>query len=91
MAENGHLENLIVDLIRSLDREMQQGFTDLRERFDRQEARFTKHRGLLAGGARQLTRVIEWSEAADDQAAKRDVRIAELEKRVTELEKRLGS
>ena len=94
---NGNLEKLIVDFKDSLEREifelgreMRQGFTDLRERFDRQDARLTRHGGLLQSGARQITRLVEWTEAADDQSAKRDARLMELEKRVNELERRLG-
>jgi len=81
------LENL-VRLIESLSSEMQSGFADLKARFDRQDARLERHGGLLQGGARATTRMIEWSERADQLWTDRDERLRQLEERVRRLEQR---
>lgn len=66
--------------------DMRGQFTDLKARFDRQEARLQRHGGLLQGGARATTRMIEWSERADDLWAARDEKLRQLEERVKRLE-----
>ena len=81
------LEN-VVRLIESLGAEMQAGFADLKARFDRQDARLERHSGLLQGGARATTRMIEWSERTDYLWAERDERLRLLEERVKRLEDR---
>ena len=83
------LEN-VIHLIESLSTEMQAGFADLKARFDRQDARLERHGGLLHGGARATTRMIEWSERADRLWAERDERLRQLEDRVKRLEERNG-
>lgn len=59
-------------LFDSLKREMHQGFEDVRQQFehvnarlDRMEARQERQGGLLQGGSRAMTRVIEWTARAD--------------------------
>lgn len=59
---------------------------ELRDGFERVEARLKLHGGLLNGGARQVTRLIEWSEKVNEILAERDARIAELTRRVDKLE-----
>lgn len=69
------------------------GYAIIRAEFDRQEARqegqetrLERHGGLLQGGARATTRLIEWSARADDLWAERDERLRQLEERVKRLE-----
>ena len=78
----------IVDLIESLARDMHQQFAVLNEKFDRQDARLSRHGGILNGGARQMARLIDWSETLDDMLAERDRRINDLEARLRRLEGR---
>ena len=52
-------------LFDSLKREMRQEFGDVKARLDRMEARQDRQGGLLQGGGRAMTRVIEWTERAD--------------------------
>jgi hypothetical protein len=80
-------------LFRSLESEMRQEFADLRremallhEKFDRQDARLSRHGGLLNGGARQITRLVEWSEKVDEMMTTRDAKIAEMDARLRKLE-----
>jgi len=80
-------------LFDSLKREMNHGFEDVRHQFedvkarlDRMEARQDRQGGLLQGGSRAMTRVIEWTERADGLWAERDRRLDALEDRVRKLE-----
>lgn len=80
-------------LFDSLKREMHQEFdrvwqefSDVKARLDRMEARQDRQGGLLQGGSRAMTRVIEWSERADGLSAERDRRLEALEDRVRKLE-----
>jgi len=89
VAQDNHLAQLIMDVKESLERELRQGFSELNEKLDRQDTRLSRHGGLLQGGARQITRMVEWSERWDDLLAQRDARLNQLERRVADLEKRL--
>ncbi len=83
------IENLSDSLqneIAELRSEMRAGFTEMREGFDRIEARLGRHGGLINGGARQITRLIEWSEKVDGLIADRDRTIEDLKRRVERLE-----
>jgi hypothetical protein len=81
---------LIENVSESLQNEMRSGFAELRAEmrtgFDRVGARLDKHGGLLNGGARQITRLIEWSEKVDGLIADRDRTIEDLKRRVEKLE-----
>ena len=64
-------------LFDSFKREMHQEFGRVNEqleqvktRLDRMEARQDRQGGLLQGGSRAMTRVIEWTERADGLWAK---------------------
>jgi hypothetical protein len=72
--------------IHSIQREMRAGFAEMRSGFDRVEARLGRHGGLLQGGARQITRMIDWSEKMDELLAERDRTIEDLKRRVEKLE-----
>ncbi len=76
----------VVDLIESFATEMQRQFAAINEKFDRQDLRLSRQGALLSTGARQLTRIIEWSEKLDDMLRERDARITELEERISRLE-----
>ena len=80
-------------LFDSLKREMhqefervQQQFEDVKARLDRMEARQDRQGGLLQGGGRAMTRVIEWTERADGLWAERDRRLDAFEERLRKLE-----
>ena len=67
-----HLENLIVGLKESLERElaglrqeMHEGFAQVNARFDTQAARLERHAGLWQTGARWSSRMNSWAEKVD--------------------------
>ena len=74
----------------SIRTEVRSGFAEMRAEmrfgFDRVGARLDKHGGLLQGGARQVTRMIDWSEKMDQLLAERDRTIEDLKRRVEKLE-----
>src|SRR5581483_5084468 len=87
------LTELIVGVKESLEREMsevkaslERDIASLHEKFDRQDARLSRHGGMLAGGSRQIARLVEWTENTDDRLAQRDKRLADLENRVQKIE-----
>ena len=91
----------IEDLFRSLEKEMHQGFADASEqvsdrfdrleaRMDRMEARMDRIGGLVNGGSRALTRMIEWSEKQDRFQADTLRRLDTLEGRIGRLESERG-
>jgi hypothetical protein len=87
------LENISDSLqneMHTLRNEMRSGFaeirTEMRSGFDRVEARLGRHGGLIQGGARQITRLVEWSEHVDELLAERDRTIEDLKRRVEKLE-----
>jgi hypothetical protein len=87
------LENVSESLQRemaNLQKEMRAGFGDIRAEvrggFDRVEARLGRHGGFINGGARQITRLAEWSERVDEMMAERDRSIEDLKRRVEKLE-----
>jgi hypothetical protein len=59
---------------------------EMKDGFDRVEARVARHGGMLRGGAVQISRLIDWSEKVDTMIAERDASIAELTRRVEKLE-----
>lgn len=84
------LIGVIVDMGSSLHTQIQE--TEARVRadmnlgFERIEARLGRHGGLIQGGAKQITRLIEWSERVDEMIRERDKQIAELDNRLKRLE-----
>jgi DNA repair protein RadC len=56
------------------------------ERLDRMEARLNLQGGLIQGGSRAITRMIEWTESGDMTFSRYDRRLAILEKRLEAVE-----
>ncbi|MGC9947755.1 MAG: hypothetical protein ABSF64_15425 [Bryobacteraceae bacterium] len=80
--------HLIQQVAARLEAHIDQTYGDLKARFDRQDARLERHGGLLQGGARATTRLIEWSESADKLWAERDERLRRMEERIRRLEEK---
>ena len=90
-----NLEQLIVDLKDSLERELrglrhevQQVLAQLNSRFDTQAARLERHAGLWQTGARWSSRMDAWAEKVDGALEAKDREIAELRERLLRLERR---
>src|SRR5438445_737127 len=62
--------------------------TQLQEVVDRMDARIDRHGGLIQGGARAITRMVEWTETADTTLSRYDRRLAEFEKRLEKIEEK---
>jgi hypothetical protein len=89
---------LVIDVKESLEREIKHTVErEIKQALDRElkpirasqeriEARLTKQGGIIQGGARQITRLITWSEDVDQMLAERDARIEDLTRRVEKLE-----
>ena len=80
-----------VDLLEHIHGVGAQLHTQIQEvivRLDRMEARQDRQGGLIQGGARAITRMIEWTENGDMTFARYDRRLAILEKRLEEVEGR---
>lgn len=60
--------------------------SEMRAGFQRLEARMDRIGGIVNGGARQVARLVEWSESVDVIIADRDRKIEELLSRVAKLE-----
>src|SRR5229473_402766 len=60
----------------------------LQEVVDRMDARLDRHGGLLQGGSRAITRMVEWTETADTTLSRYDRRLAEFERRLEQIEKK---
>ena len=75
-------DKTLLDLFGSLSREIGSMRQEMKDGFDRIESRLTRHGGILNGGARQVARLISWSEDVDMIIAERDARIADLTRRI---------
>jgi hypothetical protein len=64
-------DNFLYDLFGSLSREI----GEIRDGVRRIEMRLDRHGGIINGGARQVARLITWSEEMDAMQAERDGRI----------------
>ncbi len=91
----GNVEQLIMDLKESLERElatlsqrMEQGFAHLNSRFDSQAARLDRHAGLWQAGTRWSSRMDAWAEKVDSALEAKDREIAELRERLMKLERK---
>jgi len=71
-----------------LRRDVQQGVTQLKGRFDTQAARLERHAGLWQTGARWSSRMDAWAEKVDGALEAKDREIAELRERLQRLERR---
>ena len=93
---NGNLEQLIIDVKESLEREivssrqtMQEGFAQVIVRFDTQAARLDRQGALLQTGSRWSARMNDWAEKIDAALEAKDREIAELRQRLSALEDKL--
>ena len=100
---NGNLEQLIIDVKESLEREiggldrglgslrqaMQEGFAQVIVRFDTQAARLDRQGALLQVGSRWTARMNDWAEKIDAALEAKDREIAELRQRLSALEDKL--
>jgi hypothetical protein len=85
-AESNHLEQLIIEMKESLEREMQAGFAAVTDRFDLQATRLDRQGALMQTGNRWISRINDWSDRIDAALEARDKQIAELRARVEKLE-----
>lgn len=74
------------DMFRSLETELKGEIGDVKDGIQRIEARLDRQGGIINGGARQVARLIEWSEQMDAMLSERDGRIEELTRRLDRLE-----
>jgi hypothetical protein len=88
------LENLVIALkeslereIQNLDRGMQEGFQAMATRFDNQASRLDRHAALWQTGHRWSGRMDAWAERIDTALDIKDRQIAELRERIERLEK----
>jgi hypothetical protein len=86
---DGNLEQLIIDVKESLEREIRDGFTEMKTRFDTQAVRLERHGAMWQTGRRWSGRIDEWAERIDAALETKDREIAELRKRLSDLENRL--
>jgi hypothetical protein len=82
-------DKTLTDLLESLSREIAGMHSEMRNGFQRIEARLARQGGIMQGGSRQVARLVTWSEEVDLMIAERDATIEDLTRRVAELEKRL--
>jgi hypothetical protein len=75
-------DKTLYDLFGSLSREI----GEIKDGVRRIEMRLDRHGGIINGGARQVARLITWSEEMDALQAERDRRIEELTRRIEKLE-----
>ena len=75
-------DKTLMDLFGSLSREI----GEVKEGINRIDSRLARQAGVLNGGARQMARLITWSEDIDTMLAERDARIADLAHRIDKLE-----
>jgi len=82
-------DNTLYDLFGSVSREIGALRTEIgavKDGIGRIEARLDRHGGIINGGARQVARLITWSEEMDVMLSERDGRIEELTRRIEKLE-----
>jgi DNA-binding GntR family transcriptional regulator len=89
-----NLEQLIMDMKESLEREigslrseMREGFARINSRFDLQAARLDRHAGLWQTGRRWSSKMDVWAEGVDTALETKDREISELRARLDRLER----
>jgi hypothetical protein len=97
MAVDGfdRLENLMMEVkeslereIQNLDRRMQEGFQAMATRFDNTASRLDRHAALWQTGHRWSGRMDAWAERVDAALDVKDQQIVELRERIERLEKK---
>lgn len=79
-------DKTLYDLFGSLSREIAAHRAETAAGTQRIEARLDRVGGIINGGARQIARLIAWSEEMDAMLSERDGRIDELTRRLEKLE-----
>jgi len=82
------LENLMMDLKESLEREMREGFQTMAVRLENQSSRLDRHAALWQTGHRWSGRMDQWAERVDASLEVKDRQIAELRERIERIEKK---
>jgi len=85
-----HLEELMIDLKKSLEREignLRKDIAEIAVRFDNQALRLDRHAALWQTGRRWSTRMDDWAEKVDAALETKDRQIADLRRRVDDLER----
>ena len=82
------LENLMMDLKESLEREMREGFQAMAVRLENQSSRLDRHAALWQTGHRWSGRMDQWAERVDASLEVKDRQIAELRERIERIEKK---
>src|SRR5579862_7259240 len=80
------MEAGLLEHIHGVGAQLHTQIQELVERMDHMVARQDRQGGILQGGARAMTRFIEWSESADTTFVRYDRRLHELEKRLDKIE-----
>jgi hypothetical protein len=90
-----NIEQLLVDIKESLEREvgsvkseMRDGFASVTARFDTQSARLDRQAALLQAGTRWTSRMDAWADKIDVALEAKDREIAELRERLARLERK---
>ncbi len=76
----------IADTAGSLHMQIQDLRSEMHQGFERLDARLGRHGGLIQGGFKAISRLIEWSERVDEMIRVRDQEIAETRERLKRLE-----
>jgi hypothetical protein len=86
-----NVEQLIIDMKESLEREIRSGFHDMGVRLDNQASRMERHGALLQTGNRWIARLNDWSEKIDRSLEEKDRQISALSERLRKLEGEKGT
>lgn len=86
-----NIEQLLMDVKESLEREIRGGFAQMNTRFDTQATRLDRHAALWQTGSRWSGRMDAWAEKIDAAIEAKDREIAELRERLIKLERKLAS
>ena len=81
-----NVEQLILDMKESLEREIRGLRAEMNTRFDTQGARLERHAALMQTGNRWTSRIDDWSEKVDAALEQKDRDIVELRSRLAKLE-----
>jgi len=86
-TEMSSMKEDLLEHIHGVGAQLHTQIQEVVERLDRMEGRQDRHGGLLQGGARAMTRFIEWSESADTTFVRYDRRLMALEQRLDQIER----
>ena len=83
-----NIEQLLLDVKESLEREIRAGFAQITTRFDTQATRLDRHAALWQTGSRWSGRMDVWAEKIDAAIETKDREIAELRERLIKLQRK---